>query len=91
MTVTGTKPTLIAALLGALACAGSLTVPATAGAVSPPPLHVAWMAGARPSGTPLRYDRGHRTCARNDPAGAYPRNAFFSHLIPFLSPVTSAR
>jgi hypothetical protein len=26
----------------------------------------------------------HATYAHNDPAGTYPRNVFFSHLIPFL-------
>jgi hypothetical protein len=42
---------------------------------------------ARQSHIPRRQvtlvDR-HATYAHNDPIGAYPRNAFFSHLIPFL-------
>ncbi len=42
---------------------------------------------ARQSHIPARnvtlIDR-HRTYAHNDPAGAYPHNAFFSHLIAFL-------
>jgi hypothetical protein len=31
----------------------------------------------------------HRTYAHNDPNSAYPRNAFFAHLIPFLSKVAA--
>jgi pimeloyl-ACP methyl ester carboxylesterase len=31
------------------------------------------------------------TYAHNDPAGAYPHNVFFDHLVPFLSEVSSAR
>ena len=31
----------------------------------------------------------HRTYAHNDPNGAYPRNVFFAHLIPFLRRVVS--
>ncbi len=42
---------------------------------------------ARQSHIPRRQvtlvDR-HATYAHNDPIGAYPRNAFFSHLIPFM-------
>jgi hypothetical protein len=42
---------------------------------------------ARQSGIPSRHltliDR-HATYAHNDPAGAYPRNVFFSHLVTFL-------
>jgi hypothetical protein len=30
-----------------------------------------------------------RTYAHNDPAGAYPRNVFFAHLVPFLGSVSS--
>jgi hypothetical protein len=30
------------------------------------------------------------TYAHNDPAGAYPHNAFFDRLVPFLSKVGSA-
>ncbi|HEY2260044.1 MAG TPA: hypothetical protein VGH45_10040 [Solirubrobacteraceae bacterium] len=33
----------------------------------------------------------HRTYAHNDPNGAYPKNAFFAHLIPFLGKVAAAR
>ncbi len=33
----------------------------------------------------------HSTYAHNDPAGAYPRNAFFAHLLPFLSRVARER
>ncbi len=33
----------------------------------------------------------HDTYAHNDPAGAYPRNAFFAHLIPFLEKVRAGR
>jgi hypothetical protein len=31
------------------------------------------------------------TYSHNDPAGAYPRNVFFSHLVPFLEKVSSHR
>ena len=31
------------------------------------------------------------TYAHNDPAGAYPNNAFFAHLIPFLAGISRAR
>jgi hypothetical protein len=31
----------------------------------------------------------HRSYAHNDPNGAYPRNVFFAHLIPFLSKVAA--
>jgi pimeloyl-ACP methyl ester carboxylesterase len=31
----------------------------------------------------------HTTYAHNDPAGAYPSNAFFAHLIPFLRRITT--
>jgi hypothetical protein len=46
---------------------------------------------ARQSRIPLRnltLVNRRRTYAHNDPAGAYPHNAFFAHLIPFLSKVT---
>jgi hypothetical protein len=47
---------------------------------------------ARQSHIPRRQvtlvDR-HATYAHNDPIGAYPRNAFFSHLIPFLHAVSA--
>lgn len=47
---------------------------------------------ARQSHIPRRQvtlvDR-HATYAHNDPIGAYPRNAFFSHLIPFLRTVSA--
>ncbi|MGA2933253.1 MAG: hypothetical protein ABSE98_14365 [Acidimicrobiales bacterium] len=29
----------------------------------------------------------HTTYAHNDPAGAYPKNIFFAHLVPFLERV----
>jgi hypothetical protein len=29
----------------------------------------------------------HNSYAHNDPAGAYPKNIFFSHLVPFLKKV----
>lgn len=49
---------------------------------------------ARQSGIPADHltliDR-QRTYAHNDPIGAYPRNAFFSHLIPFLRTVAAQR
>jgi hypothetical protein len=49
---------------------------------------------ARQSHIPARnltlVDR-HTTYAHNDPAGAYPNNAFFRHLIPFLQRVTRTR
>jgi hypothetical protein len=45
---------------------------------------------ARQSGIPSRHltliDR-HASYAHNDPAGAYPRNVFFSHLVTFLHTV----
>jgi hypothetical protein len=48
---------------------------------------------ARQSHIPRRQvtliDR-HSTYAHNDPIGAYPRNAFFSHLIPFLRTVSTS-
>jgi hypothetical protein len=31
----------------------------------------------------------HRTYAHNDPAGAYPNNAFFAHLVPFLTKISA--
>jgi hypothetical protein len=47
---------------------------------------------ARQSRIPLRnltlIDRAG-TYAHNDPAGAYPHNAFFAHLIPFLDRVAA--
>lgn len=47
---------------------------------------------ARQSGIPLHQvlliDRS-RTYAHNDPNGAYPHNAFFAHLIPFLHRVAA--
>jgi hypothetical protein len=30
----------------------------------------------------------HLTYAHNDPAGAYPKNAFFAHLVPFLRKIS---
>jgi len=48
---------------------------------------------AAQSGIPSRnltlVDR-HTTYAHNDPAGAYPTNAFFAHLVPFLTKVARA-
>jgi hypothetical protein len=45
---------------------------------------------ARQSGIPASHltllDR-HASYAHNDPAGAYPRNVFFSHLVTFLHTV----
>jgi hypothetical protein len=32
----------------------------------------------------LRKTSWRSTYAHNDPAGAYPHNAFFAHLVPFL-------
>jgi len=47
---------------------------------------------ARQSHIPRRQvtlvDR-HATYAHNDPIGAYPRNTFFSHLLPFLRTVSA--
>jgi hypothetical protein len=46
---------------------------------------------ARQSGIPLgnlTLVNRRRAYAHNDPAGAYPHNAFFAHLIPFLNRVT---
>jgi hypothetical protein len=31
----------------------------------------------------------HRTYAHNDPNGAYPHNAFFAHLVPYLATVAA--
>jgi hypothetical protein len=33
----------------------------------------------------------HATYAHNDPNGAYPHNAFFAHLVPFLRAITARR
>jgi len=30
----------------------------------------------------------HHTYAHNDPAGAYPENAFLNHLVPYLNGIT---
>lgn len=47
---------------------------------------------AQQSGIPISHltliDE-HSTYAHNDPAGAYPKNVFFSHLVPFLRKVGS--
>jgi pimeloyl-ACP methyl ester carboxylesterase len=43
---------------------------------------------AKESKIPMRnltLVNGHGTYAHNDPAGAYPKNLFFTHLIPFLA------
>jgi pimeloyl-ACP methyl ester carboxylesterase len=49
---------------------------------------------ARQSGIPRRnltlVDR-HGTYAHNDPAGAFPKNAFLGHLVPFLDGVAGGR
>jgi pimeloyl-ACP methyl ester carboxylesterase len=42
-----------------------------------------------PSSHLVLIDR-HRTYAHNDPAGAFPHNVFFAHLVPFLKRVTAA-
>jgi hypothetical protein len=42
-----------------------------------------------PNGNLVLVNR-QSTYAHNDPNGAYPRNAFFSHLMPFLKRVTGA-
>ena len=34
------------------------------------------------------WDTGHQTYAHNDPAGAYPENAFLNHLVPYLNGIT---
>jgi hypothetical protein len=47
---------------------------------------------ARQSGIPLGHltlINRHSTYAHNDPAGAYPNNVFFAHLLPFLSRVSA--
>ncbi|MFL5829505.1 MAG: alpha/beta hydrolase [Solirubrobacteraceae bacterium] len=43
-----------------------------------------------PSANLVLIDR-HRTYAHNDPAGAFPHNVFFAHLVPFLNRVSAAR
>jgi hypothetical protein len=49
---------------------------------------------ARQSDIPMRnlmLVNRQSTYAHNDPAGAYPRNAFFAHLVPFLGSVGSVQ
>jgi hypothetical protein len=49
---------------------------------------------ARQSGIPMRnltLLNRQRTYAHNDPAGAYPHNVFFSHLVAFLRKVSAQR
>jgi pimeloyl-ACP methyl ester carboxylesterase len=49
---------------------------------------------AHESGIPLRnltLINRHSTYAHNDPAGAYPHNVFFAHLLPFLQRIGSHR
>ena len=43
-----------------------------------------------PTGNLTLVDR-HSTYAHNDPAGAYPKNAFFDQLLPFLQRVAAVR
>ena len=57
------------------------------GAYGGPAILQATIALAKQSKIPMRnltLINGHGTYAHNDPAGAYPKNAFFSALIPFL-------
>jgi hypothetical protein len=55
-----------------------------------PGVLVATQALAQQSGIPMSHltlvDE-HATYAHNDPAGAYPDNIFFDHLVPFLKNV----
>ncbi len=49
---------------------------------------------ARQSGIPnrnLRLVDRHRSYAHNDPAAAFPRNAFFNHLLPFLRQIAGTK
>ncbi len=59
-------------------------------ALGGPLVPAATVALAKQSGIPLRnltLLNRQSTYAHNDPAGAYPNNVFFSHLIPFLAKV----
>ena len=47
---------------------------------------------AKQSGIPMSHltlVNRHNTYAHNDPSGAYPHNAFFAHLLPFLRKITA--
>jgi hypothetical protein len=49
---------------------------------------------ARQSGIPMRnltLANYQSTYSHNDPAGAYPHNAFFQRLVPFLGKVAAQR
>jgi pimeloyl-ACP methyl ester carboxylesterase len=68
----------------------SLRIYAFGAALGGPGVLQAATALARQSGIPMRnltlIDR-HRVYAHNDPAGAFPNNVFFKHLMPFLKSV----
>jgi hypothetical protein len=68
----------------------SLLIYAFAAHLSGPGVLVATQALAQQSGIPMSHltlvDE-HATYAHNDPAGAYPNNIFFDHLVPFLKNV----
>ena len=68
----------------------SLLIYAFAAHLGGPGVLTATKALAQQSGIPMSHltlvDE-HATYAHNDPAGAYPNNIFFAHLVPFLKKV----
>lgn len=71
----------------------SLLIYAFAAHLGGPGVLTATQTLARQSGIPMSHltliDE-HRTYAHNDPAGAYPKNIFFDHLVPFLEKVSAS-
>ncbi len=70
----------------------SLLIYAFAAALGGPGVLTATQDLAQQSGIPMSQVSlvdEHTTYAHNDPAGAYPNNIFFDHLIPFLKKVTT--
>ena len=62
--------------------------PGRTGRARPPPQLLAQQSDIPTSNLTLVNDQS--TYAHNDPAGAYPNNVFFDHLVPFLKKITAA-